>query len=667
MSLPTPNLDNRTFQDIVNEAKSSLSKLCPGWIDHNVSDPGVTLVELFAWMTEMILYRLNLVPDKHYIKLLELLGLNLQEPEAARTELTFYLSAPQTEEIIRIPARTEVATKPNSLTAEQGERQRPIVFQTDEPLLIYPARLIALITERVDPHGGSVYRNYPPKYLNETPDFDLEVFSSRPNKDDALYFGFEHNLSRHLLELDLACRKGAGEGIVPTQPPWQWEVWYDDGTEQGGWQPVIEIEADGTGGLNDSGKIWLRLPEIGKREVDNQPAYWLRCRLEPKEAQAQYSKSPWVSRVSTNSLGGFVKSSHAAVVYREMLGRSDGTPGQVFYLEHKPILRRERGETVQVRAPGQDWEPWQEVPDFANSTADDKCFTCDGITGEIRFGPALRQQNGTIRRYGAVPPRGAEIRFSSYRYGGGIAGNVQAETLTTPKTAIPYVDKVTNRRPAEGGRDPETIEQLKMRALELLRTRDRAVTPADYEVLLRRANFPIRRICCLPAAADSSRVGQIELLLVPEHSPLQDELRREIEDYLEDYRLLTVRLNLREPAYLPVVVELSLIACAEVSRNQVEQEVKAKLNAFLNPITGGPNGYGWPFGRPLYTSDIYTCLRDVSNIEFIESVRLFRVEADGQRKAEAAAGRLDVPADSVIISGKHEVTVRRMGEGEDSS
>ena len=87
MGLPTRNLDDRTFQDIVDEAKKRIAASCPTWTDHNVSDPGITLVELFAWMTEMIIYRLNQVPEKNYIKFLEMLGLRLREPEPARARL----------------------------------------------------------------------------------------------------------------------------------------------------------------------------------------------------------------------------------------------------------------------------------------------------------------------------------------------------------------------------------------------------------------------------------------------------------------------------------------------------------------------------------------------------------------------------------------------------
>ena len=94
MGLPTRNLDDRTFQDIVDEAKKRIAASCPDWTDHNVSDPGITLVELFAWMTDMILYRLNQVPEKNYIKFMELLGLKLREPEPGRTDVTIYLSSP---------------------------------------------------------------------------------------------------------------------------------------------------------------------------------------------------------------------------------------------------------------------------------------------------------------------------------------------------------------------------------------------------------------------------------------------------------------------------------------------------------------------------------------------------------------------------------------------
>src|SRR5579875_1029930 len=99
MLLPAPNLDDRTFQDLVDQAKTLIPQYCPTWTDHNVSDPGVALIELFAWMTDLMLYRVNQVPEKVTIKLLEMMGVRLQPPRAAQAPVTFCLSAPQPDEI----------------------------------------------------------------------------------------------------------------------------------------------------------------------------------------------------------------------------------------------------------------------------------------------------------------------------------------------------------------------------------------------------------------------------------------------------------------------------------------------------------------------------------------------------------------------------------------
>ena len=140
--LPAPNLDDRRFQDLVDDAKRLVQQRCPTWTDHNVSDPGVTLIEAFAFMVDQLLYRLNRVPERHYVKFLELIGVRLFPPTAARTEVTAWLSAPQ-EETIRVPAGTEVATL-------RVDVEEPVTFQVTEDLDIIPcalARVASSITE----------------------------------------------------------------------------------------------------------------------------------------------------------------------------------------------------------------------------------------------------------------------------------------------------------------------------------------------------------------------------------------------------------------------------------------------------------------------------------------------------------------------------------------
>ena len=145
MSLPAPNLDDRRFQDLVDDAKRLVQQRCPEWTDHNVSDPGVTLIEAFATMVDQLLYRLNQVPDRHYVKFLELIGVRLFPPTAAQAPVTFRLSAPQAD-TVRIPAGTQVATL-------RTEAEEAITFTTVSELEVVPARVAQLAAE---PAAGGV-------------------------------------------------------------------------------------------------------------------------------------------------------------------------------------------------------------------------------------------------------------------------------------------------------------------------------------------------------------------------------------------------------------------------------------------------------------------------------------------------------------------------------
>src|SRR3954471_24398169 len=103
MVLPAPNLDDRRFQDIVDEAKRLIPRYTPEWTNHNLSDPGVALIELFAWMSEMVMFRLNQVPDRLYVHFLNRVGIEPFPPSVSTANLTFWLAAAQDATVI-VPA-----------------------------------------------------------------------------------------------------------------------------------------------------------------------------------------------------------------------------------------------------------------------------------------------------------------------------------------------------------------------------------------------------------------------------------------------------------------------------------------------------------------------------------------------------------------------------------
>lgn len=152
--IPAPNLDDRTFDDILQEAVTLIPKYCPGWTNHNPTDPGITLIELFAWMMEMVIYRLNKVTDKNYLAFLDLMGISLQAAQPARALLRFALAPKATGQ--RVEAGTQVAT-------QQTSSQEAIIFETERDLQILPVSLVACFsqfkgdysehTEQINPDG----------------------------------------------------------------------------------------------------------------------------------------------------------------------------------------------------------------------------------------------------------------------------------------------------------------------------------------------------------------------------------------------------------------------------------------------------------------------------------------------------------------------------------
>ena len=333
------------------------------------------------------------------------------------------------------------------------------------------------------------------------------------------------------------------------------------------------------------------------------------------------------------------------------------------------MLDRQPGEHLIVHTEDKGREVWAEVKDFAESRATDNHYMLDSATGEVRFGPAIRQPDGAIKLYGNIPARGANLIFERYSFGGGQDGNVQRGVLNTLKTAIPYITRVANRRPAWGGMDAESLESAMMRAPLLLRSRERAVTEGDFEFLAMQAlPSSIGRVKCLqPRPADEGRVvpGQVYVLVVPRVprpsdylDPNQLELKKEDMDllsaFMDERRLLTTRVSVREPAYTWVSVKAMLRPAPGANRVDLENEILRRLYAYLNPLTGGPNGEGWPFGRDLFVSDVYQCLQGTPNVQFIRGVEMYAAQPGGPAAGEPLE-QMDIVAHGVVASGLHVV------------
>lgn len=658
MPLNAPKLDDRTFQDIVDEAKKRIPLYAPGWTDLNISDPGIALIELFAWMTEMMLYRMNQVPELHYVKFMELMGITLREPVPAHVPLTFWSYEPIAS-AVTIPSGTEV-------TSAEVEGELPIIFSTTEELVLQPPQLTALFSAKAANKNKQESQTFVTHSLSDlkTGSDAVEIFTAVPQPNDAIYFGFTNNLTHHTLSFTMDF-EAVGLGVDPTRPPYVWEAWHE-----AGWQ-ACNVENDTTWAMSTAGQIQVHVPQLTQHALNNQTLYWVRVRIPetlPKDGRA-YRHSPSLKQLTVATLGGTTSASHARYIRNELLGQSDGMAGQQFQLQHIPVIPRQGElETLLVQTEGEKSEVWTEVPNFSDSGPNDKHFTLDGVTGELRLGPALRQLDGSMRLYGEIPPRGATLIFQQYRAGGNQEGNVQAGVLNTLRKSLTGIERVINRQAAVDGTAAETLEAAKMRVPRLLRTRHRAVTAEDFEYLAQEAQPRVGRAKCLPIVTEAGTpTGQVNLLIVPNlplperanptptQLTLADTDLAQIKEYVGARSLLTTRLTVGTPEYCWASVQVAVQLVAGQDFQRVELAILQRLFRFLNPLSGGFSGTGWPFGRDLVAADVYQCLAHLPGVAYLRQIRLFASDGVELTDAEPVAF-ISVPEHGLIVSGQHRVS-----------
>jgi len=442
--LPKSDLDDRTFADLVEECLLRIPRYCPEWTNYNPSDPGITLVELFAWLTDQMLLRFNQVPRRNYVAFLELLGVQLRPPAAARTEVTFYLSTPASSRY-QIPARTEVATP-------RTETQEAVVFSTDVPLTVDPPEIRFLLAaefpEESPGRDGDLENCF--ESYSWTDEWtatarvwsgqELDLFAEPPRPGNCFYLVFDGDRASegNVLAIAFSGQGATPTGIDPQAPPRQWEAW--NGRH---WQPVLLAETDdGTDGFSFSQVLrfggnplagadvvlhlptnWPSVPFAGYR------GRWLRCTYQPPDAATgampnQYQSTPRIVGVSARAIGGTVAVTQASEIRRERLGTSSGQPGQTFRLQAVPMLPRTAEEYVLVTPEGELPQRWQEVPDFAASGPGDRHYTLNALTGEVQFGPAIRASSSAI----------ATTRHRARTQEVGANGNAAAGNGTAPSS-----------------------------------------------------------------------------------------------------------------------------------------------------------------------------------------------------------------------------------------
>ena len=600
MPLQAPVLDDRNFAQIVAEAKTLIPRYTPEWTDFNESDPGITLLQLFGWMTDMLLYRVNRVPDRNYIEFLRLLGIELQPAQPASVELTFTLARKDVD-VVMVPKGTQIAA-----AASGGEA--PPVFETTETLIALGAKLAA-----IQSFDGFAYSNETTK--NGAAGQTFHPFGPRARQDSALLLGFDSPLAFTTQQVNLMVYVRADDEDpvthcdidLATAPPPATFVWEAfDGKD---WRR-FEIDKDETRAFSRSGHIYFPGPgtRVQKAIVGDTtaPLYWIRARL----ANATYEKAPELEAILTNT----ITATQALTVRGEILGSTEGRPGQSFRVASTPVVGSLRLELDE----GHGFEAWTEVDDFHASKPDDAHYLLNRTTGEIAFGDGEHGRIPVANFTGAP-----NVIAREYHYGGGKGGNVAANTVTSLQTTVESVASVTNLRPAIGGSEEETLTAAKLRAPLALKSKNRAVTAEDFEYLaMATPGARLRRAKALPLVhprfGSVPVPGVVTVVIVPDGdapNPVPNEATRLLVcKHLNLHRLLTSEVYVIGPAYRLVRIEADVIVKPADDLAEVKRGIEAALSRFLHPLTGGEDGQGWPFGGTIFYSDVYRVLLQVPGV-----------------------------------------------------
>ena len=661
MPLIVPKIDDRDYPRILSEALARIPVHTPEWTNFNDADPGVTLLQLFAFMTDSLLYRANLIPERNRLKFLELLGIPLRPPAAA-----IGVAAIANE---RGPLET--VTLPRELQLFAG----PVGFVTRNALDVLPVEARVFYRAPLQPgtEEATAQRMYEQLYgdtgedaaaldFYRTVPFDAPVNGGRIGAVSLTADAVDRSLWMALLvrqadgppDDDLRTRVSAAiagktltVGLVPAwdgsqrvlrpggAPPRQLPTLsFDISTgEMNGDTPrytrldaaadddalenltLVQLTlpaAGGFGAWNDLDPLEDGVgdlpPALDDEQLAERVLCWIRIRLEESGAAGSEASQGWEARFS------WVGANAARIAQRVpvpalRVGTGTGEPDQSLVLPNTPVLP----ESVALTVGG---EAWTRVDDLlsaapevpvrdpslppgapAPAAGDPRVFTVDRESGVVRFGSGYA---------GMRPPPGAAI-VAAYSFGGGRAGNVGVGAVKAAPR-LPAGFKPSNPVPTWGGDDGEAVTEAERRIPLHLKHQDRAVSEEDFrEIVPQTPGIALGRMEVLASyhpTIGAPAPGTVTLLLVPNdplrpEGPVPDRLfLQAVCRYLEPRRLVTTEVHLRGPEYVPLSVAVGFDVIAGSDVAAVREEIKAALRRFLSPLVGGHPVQATPFEAP---------------------------------------------------------------------
>ncbi len=587
MPLEELKLDERNFEDLLREARSRIPRYCPQWTDYNDSDPGMALVQLFAWFTELMIHQINQVPERNYREFLKMLNLTPMPAQPAITHVVMNLSEGATIVNVLPQSRFEVPG------AENGE---PVVFETTKGIDLCPYKL-----DTVQVLDGMTFEDC--SQNNQLGNSSFRPFGWNPQVGNALYLGFDRQES--LKDLDgpafpdkLVFRVFMPENKAstsvsrrPADPGalvWEYQSKNDlvDGELTDRWRPLSAD--DRSSGFTDEGDIIVSRPDKtilatrpGRPPADGKERYWLRCRLARRDFGG--NETPEIAFIRAN----VVEVKNLETIQDEVLAESDGFK-EHFTLRRIPVDRQSLN-LVTLDTQGTETS-WECQDDLFSSQREDRHYTLEPGSGLVTFGDGS---------HGRKPSPGDLVIARTYRAGGGANGNIQKKAINAPPAGVIGIESAENPRSATGGKDKESIDELKTRAPLALSGDSRAVTASDYVRFALKVRPGVGQAivldCHHPRFPMMKIPGAVSVVIVPDmplpRTPGQvwkpqptPELLARVRAELDQVRVVGTELFVQGPRYIEITIRIEVIKTATATAANVKERVREMVEDYLSAI-----------------------------------------------------------------------------------
>ena len=670
MPLIPPVLDDRSYDDLVQEMLANIPAHTPEWTNPQPGDPGRTLVELFAWLADTILYRANLIPEKQRIAFLKLLGQTMQ-PAAAATGILSLSLDPASVAPVSIAAGAKVSGAVNfetlseidllpitaqayikvPLTADQQAKSMPLLAGLKKlyNLSTLPAGYTAtpVFANNVgDPNGidivnGTTDSSLWLALLVSKPENLAPVLNALGKSEQILNVGFVPSLSVPGLFSEVGPPAAVQASWQMSQPP------------PPAGQPItytpLKILGDTTQSLTQPGVIQLLVPPsnvIGApaNNVRSDPQAGVGMKPPRVDDTAITSRLlSWIRLTTSSSLQVSWLGANAVQIDQRttynsiVIGVSDGSANQQFALPQSqvdPVTF-----ILDVDMPGLGFLPWQQVDDISVLRGPAMAYVLDPEAGTVTFGNQLQ---------GMIVPAGRRVRVRTMRAGGGSAGNLPAGSLTAIQafdlSGVQVPQTITVQQPiaTAGGADPETLDSAQQRIPSLLQNQSRAVTAADYSNLAQ--NIPganVARVEVIPLFMPQTRTsdvpGVVSVMVIPNKvgvlnpCPRADRPTLEtVYQYLDPCRPVAAEMYVIASEYVGLGISVGIEVKTGFGLLQVSQAVETALRSYLWPLVpGGVDNTGWPLGRNVRSLELEVVVSQVPGVIEVNGINLFQVLPSG--------------------------------------